>query len=239
MILIYPDKLIETSKVKMILDHLKYPYTYDVGTDHRLVFNSTFSPKHEFRLKTDKFVINGMCNNVLKDNVDKVWAETYGCGLRVNPKQRMGYCVKKTIQQGTNSGEIVRCPCEEEDGYVYLKIADTRDCDGIMSDYRLVICAGRIVLSLIKKKTELFKFRHEPTNYIRVSWADVLTTQEHDSVLLFASKMGLDFGELDVLRSNFDGKIYVVDVNNLSGYGYFRTHDYLEYLSNVFRLSYL
>ena len=42
-----------------------------------------------------------------------------------------------------------------------------------------------------------------------------------------------------VLRGNFDGKIYVVDVNNISGYGYFRVPAYLDYVSQKFKMAFL
>jgi glutathione synthase/RimK-type ligase-like ATP-grasp enzyme len=43
---------------------------------------------------------------------------------------------------------------------------------------------------------------------------DVLHDDEIAKIRTFCREMGLDYGELDVLRDNRDGRIYIVDVNN-------------------------
>jgi len=52
---------------------------------------------------------------------------------------------------------------------------------------------------------------------------DVLSKDEQAKILQFCRAIGLDYGELDVLRDNGDGRIYVVDANN--------TPDSIEYLT--------
>lgn len=37
---------------------------------------------------------------------------------------------------------------------------------------------------------------------------------EKEKILAFTEKFGLDYGEVDVLRDNDDGRLYVIDVNN-------------------------
>jgi len=238
-LLIYPDKLPDTAKVKMILDHLEYPYTYDKNVRHKLVFNSTLKPNHEFGLETKKFVINGRCTNVLKDHVDKVWGKVYGSCLLINPRNHTGRCIEKPLGQGTNSGNIVMCPVEPKNGKVYLRWVDTRDEQGNLTDYRVVICDKQIILCLLKKKPSDRHFSFDNKEYIQVAWNYLFSVIEKDSILSFCDEIGLDFGEIDVLRSNFDGKIYVVDVNNISGYGYFRIPAYLEYVSQKFKMAFL
>jgi glutathione synthase/RimK-type ligase-like ATP-grasp enzyme len=45
------------------------------------------------------------------------------------------------------------------------------------------------------------------------STADVLSPEEVERIIRFCRRMGLDYGELDVLRHRDDGRIYIVDVN--------------------------
>lgn len=41
----------------------------------------------------------------------------------------------------------------------------------------------------------------------------ILTRDEQTGLVAFAEAMGMQFGELDVLRDKSDGRIYVVDAN--------------------------
>jgi len=44
--------------------------------------------------------------------------------------------------------------------------------------------------------------------------ADVLASHEVELCRNFCREIGLDYGELDVLRDRKDGQIYIVDANN-------------------------
>ena len=39
-------------------------------------------------------------------------------------------------------------------------------------------------------------------------------SSKKEKILLFCRRMGLDYGELDMLRDREDGRLYIVDVNN-------------------------
>jgi len=237
-ILIYPDKLKDHYKVKMILDHLGYPCTYNTGDAYDVVFNSSQKELHEFDLKTTKTIINGRCNNVLKNNVDSKWEAVTGRGLSVNPMEFKGWCVEKPLKQGTNSGRFVLCPRKPKLGFGYFRWVDTRDGYMMLNDYRVIICKGEIILCLLKSRPDNEPFRFSQYNYDYVE-TSYFSKKEVNHILTFSRLMGLDFGEIDVLRSNFDGEIYVVDVNNLAGYGYFRNKKYLRYVSDKFKEAFL
>jgi len=234
MLLIYPDKLFDMGKIKAILDYLKYPYTYNINADYNIVFNSNINAKHKFDLKTDKYVINRHCTNVLKDWVDERWGNVYGYNLRINPLKWSGHCVMKPIGQGLNTGKIVKCPSHELDNHISLKLVDTRISADTLCDYRVFIMKGQIVLILLKKKHIYNVFSNE---YRYELVKNIFTSKEKESILEFSSF--LDFGEIDILRSNFDGRIYVVDVNNLPGYGYFRDNVWVKYISEQFMKIFL
>ena len=237
MILIYPDKLLPASKIGAIFDHLKIPTTYDPNEKYDMVLNNTVASKHIFSLKTDKYVINRHCNNVLKDYVDKRWEKIYGYGIRLSPMLWTGYCIKKPLEQGTNSGEIIKCPTIAEEGYIYTKIVDTRISYDTIQDLRVFIMKGDIILTIIKKKSVVNIFENE-YRYEFVDKKDVFSDEEIEKILKFSEDY-LDFGEIDILRSNFDGKIYVVDVNNIPGYGYFVNTDILDYAAKQFKEHFL
>jgi glutathione synthase/RimK-type ligase-like ATP-grasp enzyme len=58
------------------------------------------------------------------------------------------------------------------------------------------------------------RFSNENTSAELHETGTVLTTAEVERLLRFCAFIGLDYGELDVLRDKVDGRIYVVDVNS-------------------------
>ena len=41
-----------------------------------------------------------------------------------------------------------------------------------------------------------------------------LSVQECQDIIMYCRRIGLEYGEIDILRSDEDGKIYIIDVNN-------------------------
>lgn len=238
MILIYPDKLSEKSKVKMMLDYLQFPYTYNIKNKYDVVYNSNRKTKHDWSLKTNKFVINKDCNNTLKDRIDKLWEETTGRGLRIDPMTFKGFCVEKTLEQGTNSGKIIECPYKPKNGFIYLRWVDTRYTKEDIRDFRVVVIKGNVILVVVKPKkiNELFG---NALRFEEIGIKDVFSEKDIHHISEFSRKMKLDYGEMDILRSNFDGRIYCTDVNQNPGYGFFREKKYLNHVSNIFRKEFL
>jgi len=235
MILIYPDHLPDNSKIIMILDYLQYPYTYDVTEDYDLVFNSNMKVIHKFDLDTDKPVINIHCEDVSKQFVSDRWAEISGNDISIDPRTFRGYCVEKpNLLQGANTGNVVECPYEPKKDYVYQRIVDTRTSEAEIVDYRPVIMGFDIVMVIAKRRsiTNLFGngYRYELVE-------GVFTEEEEEQLIEFS--MFFDYGEMDVMRSNYDGKLYVVDVNNIPGYGYFRHEDLLIKTAEEFKKHFL
>ena len=124
----------------------------------------------------------------------------------------------------------MKCPLSQKDGMMYQKLIDNRVDAHTIMDYRVVMMKQEIVLILEKKKsvTQIFGNAYR---YKRVY--DVFSEEEIYRIKAFSSFF--DFAEIDVLRSNFDGEIYVIDVNNLPGYGYFRDKDLLDFVATKFK----
>jgi glutathione synthase/RimK-type ligase-like ATP-grasp enzyme len=80
-------------------------------------------------------------------------------------------------------------------------------------DHRVPVVGGEIPLVYLKRRP--LRDRFSNTN-LRVGLADageVFSAAERERLLAFCRAMGLDLGEIDVLRDAGDGRIYVVDVN--------------------------
>ena len=44
--------------------------------------------------------------------------------------------------------------------------------------------------------------------------SNLFTEKEVEKIIQFCEKIGLDYGEIDILRDRGDQRIYIVDVNN-------------------------
>jgi len=177
--------------------------------------DTTFRKENSFLTSRarDHRVLNLGCLDISKQHVDAVFEEVFGYPLAVDPTRYSGPCVRKSNINAVHDGKIITCPTEPEEGYVYQKHIDTEQPDGRYMDMRVPVMGSDIPFALKRYKAhndmfditigaELFATR------------DVLDENEVSKIRQFCSTMGLDYGELDVLRDNKDGRIYIVDVNN-------------------------
>lgn len=200
-----------------------------VGTpriDHRLAlahFDATdvkpgqVSP---FRAKLDleTFVVNGHCLSISKEIVERRFEEIFGEALHIDPTTFVGQGVKKSKRNSAHDGEIITFPVPLEEispHCVYQRLIDN-DWDEVYTrDYRVMIVGDEIPFVAILWRRREFRFGQCPAERARFSQPERLFSQEEQERFLnLARAMGVDFGLLDVLRSNSSGRIYVVDVNH-------------------------
>jgi hypothetical protein len=82
-------------------------------------------------------------------------------------------------------------------------------------EYRVPIHGDRIPLVYLKYRPVDKRFDPRLNTRVDVtSTAAAFTDAEQATLLRCARVMGLDFGDMDVLRDVRDGRIYAVDVNN-------------------------
>ena len=159
-------------------------------------------------------VVNAKCIDVSKENVDRTFAEVFGYDMRVDPRTHSGSCVRKSNENGTHDGVILTCPiAEQAKGYVYQRLLNNRTEDGFTEDIRIPVFGSLIPIVFRCKKEAADRFA-VPSRIVRCcETSDVLSMEEIGLVLRFCQNIGLDYGELDVLRDRDDGRIYVVDAN--------------------------
>lgn len=200
-----------------ILHKLGYKITSDINSkaDIAIVFSDTTIRKEDSILtefsKKNK-VINIACNDISKEKVERIFKETFGYGIGIDPKIYKGKCVRKSNLNGKHDGKIINCPAEPEEGYVYQKIINNQD-GNIVTDFRVIIMNNSIPLILKRYRNVDDRFdRIKKSSPVNLD--DCLNQKEINKILLFCKKFGLDCGELDILRDRADNKIYIVDVNN-------------------------
>lgn len=154
--------------------------------------------------------LNARCLDISKSTVDRIWREVSGRGLSLDPLTSAGPMVVKSEENAMHDGRIISGPIRERrPGFVYQRLVDNRLGNHFV-DLRTVILDGRIVLIYHKRHPEDDRFGFSPHTWI--AEPDVISVEERDAILVLAARMGLDYGEIDVLR-DADGAIYVVDVN--------------------------
>jgi len=255
--LFYPKKLIGSQKFKLLLDKLGYKYTNDINIDVDFIVlwdykNETIIPKELKEL--NKPIINGKCLNIKKDYVDSIFTEIFGYSSFVNPETHKGYCVEKSTQNAIHNGKIVKCP-RKRDGVItysgtgvkhnriYQRLIDTRIDKDKIHDIRVPIVNGNIPFVFIKElglKSTFHPYDDEYYKCYTQKTTDVFNLNEVCNILEFSKKIGLDIGELDILRDNSSGLIYIVDVNNIpaaSIFNHLNNKDYVvETLANEFKM---
>jgi hypothetical protein len=160
--------------------------------------------------------INGRCLDVSKSKVADVFEHVAGYALAVDPTRFEGRIVIKPEENGRNVGQIVEGPLlRPERGKTYERLVDCRDGNYLVT-CRPVIIGSEIAITYRK-------WRPYPSWFVGcvlslpVPASELLSDDEQALLLSFAAEMGMDYGELDVLRDRHSGRIYVVDANRTPG----------------------
>lgn len=156
--------------------------------------------------------LNGRCPDISKSTVDRVWSEVAGYSIAVDPLTKVGPIVVKPDENGARGGRVVDGPLAARAPHVvYQRLVDTRVGDRVLQ-IRPVILRRRIVLVYEKWRPYPQWFKGPELTVPRTA-ADFFSDEEATLLLRFADTIGLDYGELDVVRDGESGLIYVVDAN--------------------------
>jgi hypothetical protein len=174
----------------------------------------TISKRHRTKLPSSKHVLNDTHLVTDKSNVQKVFAETAGYATRVDPMKHNGPAVMKRERNGSHSGRIVMLPRTLEPDRVYERLVDNLVDDDTVCDIRIPFILGVPPFAYTKFRSRVRRFVNSNDRVFIVSPSEVLSMAELDLCRRFCQAVGLDYGELDILRDRESGLIYIVDVNN-------------------------
>jgi hypothetical protein len=152
------------------------------------------------------------CLDVSKSTVDRVWHELAGYGVTVDPLVTDGPIVIKSELNGVHDGRLVMGPLPaREPGLVYQRLIDGRR-DGQVYATRVAVVGDQMPIAFEKRRPYPNWF-HGGSVVTPARPADLYSTDEMALVRDFARAIGMDYGEIDVLRETSSGRIYVVDAN--------------------------
>jgi hypothetical protein len=159
-------------------------------------------------------MVNGGCLDIGKHRLEAAARAALGYGLAVDPTVACGPCVVKSDENARHDGRVVMTPVASPvPGAVYQRLVDTADARGMLEELRVVVVAGAVPAVYLKRRPAADRFGHGAATAVLVRPDDVLDPPELAGVLRVCAHMGLDLGELDVLRDRRDGRVHVVDVN--------------------------
>ena len=221
----YPDK--EFYSLALIIHQLGWTVTSDPSSDFDFAMvwsDQTWVEPPAFfpAVALSKPVLNLRCTDISKSRLEQVFEEVFGYGSFIDPTRDTGRCVEKSEENAVGGGRVVDCPLPRRElGRVYQRLIDSEQ-DGVQIEYRTPVILGEIPLVKVWHREPPRGPVHErrwlgtfPTETGRV-----FTDDECRRILELAARLGMDYGELDILRCKHSGRLYVIDANKTpSGYG--------------------
>lgn len=117
-----------------------------------------------------------------------------------------------------HKGQTIDCPVKtRENGFVYQKLIRNETKDGFVEDMRVPVFRNNTPFIYLKYRSVKDRFidrDHTNTKATIAEVADRITVEELKNIHRFCQRIGMDYGEVDVLRDKGDGRIYIVDANN-------------------------
>lgn len=171
-----------------------------------------------YKLSEGRSVININCRDISKKHVDAVFGKVFGYKTIIDPAIFKGKCVKKGDVNAVHDGTIVECPIDNpEPGFIYQKLINNNVDDQFVEDIRVPVFGDEIPFVYVKHRPMGTRFGSINNSVVVAETKEIFNEQEIKNIITHCNLMGLDYGELDVLRDREDGRIYIVDVNNTPG----------------------
>ena len=154
-----------------------------------------------------------------KEFVAKSMQNFFGYTFQINPKTFNGYCVAKHNGNGTKSCFFLKCPIDADEifqDHCYQKIINfsSKTDPTTLYEIRLPIFKNIIPFCFFKTRNRGLRFTSKNRSMEICKALDHLSAEECQQILSYCRRIGLEYGEIDILRDDTDGKIYIIDVNN-------------------------
>lgn len=178
--------------------------------------NSTFAEDDQqlARIAASGPVVNHACVDISKNRVNEVFEKAFGYPLGIDPRTYIGPCVEKSDENARHDGRIITCPIPTtREGWSYQRVIDNVRDDGRIMDIRIPVVARVIPFAYLRFRPVGRRFGSGNEEVAIGQLYDLLSQDEVHDVLRFCELLGLDYGELDVLRDRGDGRLYIVDAN--------------------------
>ncbi len=224
-VLFYPTfPELELYTIIAVFNHLDYFATLDpeANFDFAVAWqDQTWTDPNPVldRIAETHLVLNHRCTDISKQKVEAVSRQVCGYDTLIDPLTYQGLCVKKPNENAAERGTIIQCPISrEDDQYVYQAHIDTRDAAGLRNEYRVPVVFGEIpCVYLQQKEHHPENAKTVPLNTTLLTADEVFSVEEQKQISQFCETIGMDFGDLDILRDKHSQKMYIIDANKTGG----------------------
>lgn len=167
-------------------------------------------------------IINERCLDISKHRVEATHQRVFGYGMAVDPRSHAGPMVIKNDANAAHDGRVVDGPVEAVDpNNVYQIVIDNTasDIDGrrvrvpTVLDLRVTVVGNELSGAYRKYRPANERFLNSVDRAFWHQPSDLFSDEEQRKLLAFAADIGMDLGEIDVLRDNTSGLIYAIDAN--------------------------
>lgn len=183
-------------------------------------------------------VLNVGCTDISKHTVGRVFEEVFGYPMSVDPVSHQGAAVEKSDANARHDGRIVQCPLPAAaPDRAYQVLVDSRRDDGLVEHLRVPVVGNSIPLVYVKHVAIGERFADRLARPARVhDVREYLSSDEVERIVTVCRRLGVDFGECDVMRDNRTRRLYVVDVGK-TPYGPPKWMPFLERFRAAVRLA--
>ena len=157
------------------------------------------------------------CRDISKRHVDATMRAVFGYGAEVDPTTWRGICAVKPDENARGRGGVAQAPLASpavpDPAMVYQRLIPCTE-RGRTVNYRVPVIAGTLPLCYVLDRAPIVDVLKTDATACRLVETDELFSREEQAkILALCAALRLDFGELDVLRDDADGRIYVIDAN--------------------------
>jgi len=154
-----------------------------------------------------------------KEYVAKSMEAHFGYTFKINPRTFNGYCIAKHNGNGTKSCFFLKCPIDADEVFAdhcYQKIINfsSKTDKSTLYEIRVPVFRNIIPFTFFKTRNRGLRFTSKNRSMEITPALTHLSADELQDIITYCRKIGLEYGELDILRDDEDGKIYIIDVNN-------------------------
>lgn len=163
--------------------------------------------------------INFHLSDISKSAIDKHHWTVFGRGVCVNPND-LNDDVRYVIKSEQNAAHDGRVKLgrdithDDTNGAVIQRLINNRNSESTVLDLRVPVIGNDIPHVILKTRSISNRFSNSNHSATVTRTENIFTAKERSEILEFSRLVGLQYGELDVLRDADTGEIWIVDVNN-------------------------
>jgi hypothetical protein len=178
---------------------------------------ATIVHRDEDRVAPVPGALNGACTDITKRRVEQAASAAFGYPSLVDPTTWTGPMVDKADGNSRQDARIVEGPLRPDQirpDRVHQRLIDSVDAEGAVVILRAAVVGGQIVWVEERRRPPEKRFVvGSALREAKTETESAMSPRERAAILAACADMGLDFGELDLLRDNADGRLYLIDVN--------------------------